>query len=288
MSLGSNESIDYACPFYRLTLIMLTALPQFGFIEIRGVDAEKFFQGYCTRDLAQLSNGLAMYAAIPTIQGRVLSTAAVARLSDTNSKDNEPGLLLRLDRQMVGPVINALEKFIVFSKATITDKSDVLNCYATKLPSDGDVLTFSEEDQEGELWTHKSLDAPITDGEWNARALKRGFLWTTEAESDQFLPQELAMDQFGGVDFDKGCYLGQEIIARVHFKGKTKQAVRVGQLDRLVQGDEPLTVTDSEGASIGAVIQAAQLEDHWVVAAMIKRDAEIEGARIGNAALSFI
>lgn len=288
MSLGSNESIDYACPFYRLTLIMLTALPQFGFIEIRGVDAEKFFQGYCTRDLSQLGNGLAMYAAIPTIQGRVLSTAAVARLSDTNSKDNEPGLLLRLDRQMVGPVINALEKFIVFSKATITDKSDVLNCYATKLPSDGDVLTFSEEDQEGELWTHKSLDAPITDGEWNARALKRGFLWTTEAESDQFLPQELAMDQFGGVDFDKGCYLGQEIIARVHFKGKTKQAVRVGQLDRLVQGDEPLTVTDSEGASIGAVIQAAQLEDHWVVAAMIKRDAEIEGARIGNAALSFI
>ena len=47
-------------------------------------------------------------------------------------------------------------------------------------------------------------------------------------------------------------------------------------------------MTDSEGASIGAVIQAAQLEDHWVVAAMIKRDAEIEGARIGNAALSFI
>ena len=267
---------------------MLTALPQFGFIEIRGVDAEKFFQGYCTRDLSQLGNGLAMYTAIPTIQGRVLSTAAVARLSDTNSKDNEPGLLLRLDRQMVGPVINALEKFIVFSKATITDKSDVLNCYATNLPSDGDVLTFSEEDQEGELWTHKSLDAPITDGEWNARALKRGFLWTTEAESDQFLPQELAMDQFGGVDFDKGCYLGQEIIARVHFKGKTKQAVRIGQLDRLVQGDEPLTVTDSEGASIGAVIQAAQLEDHWVVAAMIKRDAQVEAARIGDADLSFI
>ena len=53
---------------------MLTALPQFGFIEIRGVDAEKFFQGYCTRDLSQLGNGLAMYTAIPTIQGRVLST----------------------------------------------------------------------------------------------------------------------------------------------------------------------------------------------------------------------
>ena len=55
------------------------------------------------------------------------------------------------------------------------------------------------------------------------------------------------MDQFGGVDFDKGCYLGQEIIARVHFKGKTKQAVRIGQIDQPVQGDEPLTVTDSEG-----------------------------------------
>ena len=121
---------------------MLTALPQFGFIEIRGVDAEKFFQGYCTRDLSQLGNGLAMYTAIPTIQGRVLSTAAIARLSDANSADEEPGLLLRLDQQMVDPVINALKKFIVFSKASITDKSDVLACYATRLPSDRDVLTF--------------------------------------------------------------------------------------------------------------------------------------------------
>jgi folate-binding protein YgfZ len=249
---------------------MLTALPQFGFIEIRGVDAEKFFQGYCTRDLSKLGNGLAMYTAVPTIQGRVLSTAAIARLSDANSADNEPGLLLRLDQQMVDPVIN------------------VLACYATRLPSDRDVLTFSEEDQEGEIWTSESLDAPIIDGGWTARALGRGFLWTTQTESDQFLPQELAMDQFGGVDFDKGCYLGQEIIARVHFKGKTKQAVRIGQIDQLVQGDEPLTVTDSEGASIGAVIQAAQLEDHWVVAAMIKRDAQVEGARIGDASLSFI
>ena len=245
---------------------------------------EKFFQGYCTRDLSQLGNGLAMYTAIPTIQGRVLSTAAVARLSDANSADNEPGILLRLDQQMVDPVINALKKFIVFSKASITDKSDVLACYATTLPSDRDVLTFSAEDQEG----RSGPPSPLTPNHrWrmDARALERGLLWTTETESDQFLPQELAMDQFGGVDFDKGCYLGQEIIARVHFKGKTKQAVRIGQLDKLVQRDEPLTVTDSEGASIGAVIQAAQLEDHWVVAAMIKRDAQIEGARIGNAAL---
>ena len=98
--------------------------------------------------------------------------------------------------------------------------------------------------QEGEIWTCESLDAPIIDGGWTA-STERGFLWTTQTESDQFLPQELAMDQFGGVDFDKGCYLGQEIIARVHFKG-TKQAVRIGQLDRLAQGDEPPTVTDSE------------------------------------------
>ena len=128
---------------------MLTALPQFGFIEIRGVDAEKFFQGYCTRDLSKLGNGLAMYTAIPTIQGRVLSTAAIARLSDANPADEEPGLLLRLDQQMVDPVINALKKFIVFSKASITDKSDILACYATRLPSDRDVLTFSEEDKKG-------------------------------------------------------------------------------------------------------------------------------------------
>ena len=269
---------------------MLTALPQFGFIEIRGVDAEKFFQGYCTRDLAQLGKGLAMYTAIPTIQGRVLSTAAVARLSDADSQDNEPGLLLRLDQHMVEPVIYALKKFIVFSKATITDRSDVLACYATKLPSDitGDILTFSEKEQEGEIWTHDSLDAPIIDGGWTARALKRGFLWTTQTESDQFLPQELAMDQFGGVDFDKGCYLGQEIIARVHFRGKTKQVIRVGELDTPMSGDEPLTVINGEGTSIGTVIQIAQCEDHWVVAAMIKRDAQVEDARIGNASLSFI
>ena len=113
--------------------------------------------------------------------GRVLSTAAIARLSDANSADElSPAMLLRLDQQMVDPVINALKKFIVFSKASITDKSDILSCYATRLPSDRDVLTFSAEDQEGEIWTSESLDAPIIDGGWTARALRRGLLWTTD------------------------------------------------------------------------------------------------------------
>ena len=95
-----------------------------------------------------------MYTAIPTIRSRPSDRGGCEIV------DGAPliraRLLLRLDQQMADPVINALKKFIVFSKASITDKSDVLACYATTLPSDRDVLTFSRGSRRG-IWTSESL-----------------------------------------------------------------------------------------------------------------------------------
>lgn len=81
---------------------------------------------------------------------------------------------------------------------------------------------------------------------WQEVSLKTGNYWITAKTSEQFQPQELRLHQRGGVDYDKGCYLGQEIIARLWFKATPKawlHLVKAGDIDI----DNKVTVVNSDG-----------------------------------------
>jgi folate-binding protein YgfZ len=80
---------------------------------------------------------------------------------------------------------------------------------------------------------------------WNWVQIQAGMPWITTATQDQFLPQMIGLDTIGGVSFDKGCYTGQEIVARTHYLGEVKRKLRLGRTpgsaragDALLSGDE--------------------------------------------------
>ncbi len=211
------------------------ALKQQGILEITGRDAIKFFQGYCTCNLEALVPGKSLLGAITNIQGRVETTFIVALDSEHQlTESTNQSLLISMHRDMVNPIIQLLQHYIVFSKATLIDRSSDLYCYGVMSCAPlADQFTVSIEQRSArqEIWTNQVLGAAISDNQWQEQDIEEGLVWINEAQRGRFQPYELGLSTNGAVDFQKGCYLGQEIIARVQYRGKPKKVLINAEAD---------------------------------------------------------
>ena len=240
------------------------ATEDFGFLRLSGPDAAKFLQGYTTCDLAPVLAGSASIGAICNLKGRMVTSFRVAAHGDD--------LLLRMHRDLVPETITFLSKYIVFSKAEMTDASDAWHVVGT----DSDTRDGTEDapaptaitavtpidnglavDVDGarvELWTtgEPHVDEPA--GAWARLDVESGLAWISPATVGEYLPQMFAYDALGAIDFEKGCYLGQEIVARAHFLGAVKR-----QLHRATSPSAlPVGTTLTDGTrDVGQVVGAA-------------------------------
>lgn len=207
-------------------------LDHFGFLKVSGVDAVTFLQGYTTCDLAALNDDAAQLGAVCNIQGRMLTSFIVIRQGQD--------LILRMHKLLVPGTIAFLSKYIVFSKAELADISESLRCYGALNPestpaespyqvnTNNGVVTIDLGNR-AELWTEQSTadnHTPATEGtieQWTDAELEAGTAWVDENSCEQYLPQMLNYHQLGGISFTKGCYLGQEIIARMQYRGELKK-----------------------------------------------------------------
>ncbi len=239
-------------------------LTQFGFLSIRGKDAVSFLQGYTTCDLDLLADKTPMLGAICNIKGRMLTNFRVCQLDD--------GLLLRLDRDLVDKTIAFLAKYIVFSKAEMADMSESYACYGLMgdreevLSALDDKLVDQEHgyliqisDTRFELWIQSDLEKEIVlpdSGDmnlWQTAEINDGIAWVNASNSEEYIPQMFNLHQLGGIDFEKGCYLGQEIIARLEFRGQLKRKLHRGTLRNSVKIGDIL----GNGKPLGTVVNVA-------------------------------
>jgi folate-binding protein YgfZ len=219
----------------------LCALEHYGFLGITGKDCVKFLQGYATCDLQTLNNGRLAMGAICNIKGRMLTSFLILKQDDT--------LLLRMHRPLVSRTIEFLGQYIVFSKAELVDLSDKYRCYGA---FDCEQMTSNTFEVSGnnievslgtpgtlatrrEHWVgsdaEPEVNTPAT--EWTAAEISDGFAWVQPRTSEEFLPQMFNYHEFGAIDFEKGCYLGQEIVARMQYRGELKR--RLHRLESKVQ-----------------------------------------------------
>lgn len=182
--------------------------PQFVQISIEGVDAAKFLQGQLTCDVTKL--GLSYQAAaICNLKGRIDFGIWIKRHGEQQfdmviSQDCSENLLAHL------------KKFGAFSKFTTNDPIDVYPCVLDGIP------TFSQSSDH---------DSDEEQGSWMAASIDSGNYWIVAATQGEFQPQELRLHQRGGMDYDKGCYLGQEVIARIYFKSAPKAFLHLVKAD---------------------------------------------------------
>jgi len=239
---------------------MTTArLTEFGFLGITGIDAVKFLQGYTTCDLEPLQPGDHAYGAICNLQGRMITNFRVARTAD--------GLVLRLNAALVAATRDFLAKYIVFSKATLRDLSQDLVCLGcTGDDFAGATVRIELGEGRSECWLPASAAADGTSGDtgvddWHDADIRAGIAWITPATTGEFLPQSLALHVRGGIDFDKGCYLGQEIVARLQYRGELKQRLYLGTGGCVATGNPETAiggaVTTAGGEHVGTVVAAS-------------------------------
>lgn len=229
-----------------MTPMSLTRLNQFGFLAITGPDAIKFLQGYATCDLTRLPD-TPMMGAICNLQGRMLTSFRIAQ--------TDHGVILRMDKPLVPRTLEFLSKYIVFSKAEMQDISDSTTCYgcmgtADDLPEAG--ITVPVGTDRFEYWSTESLDADEDARWWVEADIRDGLAWVSSANSEEYLPQMLNYHLHEAIDFAKGCYLGQEIVARMQYRGELKR--RLHRAEAAASLSDELTLNDK---TIGQVVASA-------------------------------
>lgn len=224
----------------------VSALPQFAQLTLQGEDAEKFLQGQITTDVTKI--GLSYQpTALSNIKGRI-DFGLWIKKQDENQFD------VVVSADCVESFQAHLKKYGAFFKFETSAPTPIYPCVI------GDEPTFSHKDEHN---TAEDTQA------WMQRSIENGNYWIVAATQGQFQPQELRLHQRGGMDYDKGCYLGQEVIARIYFKAAPKAFLHYvkGSGDVPAAGDKldkiqvVNAIATAEGFEALVVARPAHLDD---------------------------
>lgn len=173
----------------------MSTAPAFVALSLVGVDAQKFLQGQVTLHVERLAENVTRYTAICNLKGRI-------QFGLWLTKCNTEDFVIVTTADQAEELAKHIKKFGAFSKMQLEQLGTV---YPT-LTADSTTFTEAETDIVA----------------WQLAAIEAGQAWLCAASLGEFQPQELRLHQREGVHYDKGCYLGQEIVARLWFKAKPK------------------------------------------------------------------
>jgi folate-binding protein YgfZ len=292
--------------------MLRVTLDSFDLLRINGPDARKFLQGQVTCNVEQLSPSQSLQGAICNIKGRVVSDFRLLEYQDD--------CYLQLAAGMGSIVKGVLDKYIVFSKAKCQPVSEPVlrtgilgptthselsrwlgdcpmadggavgrdNCLVIKIPGlqpRYEIWQFPVSDASlGALPNGLLADVTDTDmAAWELEDIRAGIVHITPAMSEQQLPEALNYDRTGVISFNKGCYTGQEIVARMYYRGSAKKRLYHGSCP--VTGVKPQTVscitaTDREPRA-GEILSAQPDEEgRWHLLAILPADVGAAGTQL--------
>lgn len=258
----------------------LYPLPDEGVLSLTGPDALSFLQGQTTANFIDLRYPARVFGAFCDVKGRVLADfLAVVIDSET--------VLLRVSADLCDWLMSHLGKYLQFSRASlmITDYLVVgmlkHGAQTNEQPGEeaeqcapGWLLHKTSETAELIVTTPAELEqrsaALVTAEEnpppWRLAMVKESEVRVREATSGKYLPQDLNYDLSGWVAFDKGCYTGQEIIARLHWRGQPKRRLYIGPTDAEASIGTTLSL-GIDGPSRGSVVATAPDGDGTLILA---------------------
>lgn len=244
-------------------------------MQLVGPDASTFLQGYLTCDLTTLEPNTALFGAYCNIKGRIVADATVLLTQ------NHPTLVMHAS--LGERVTSSLSKYLAFSRSKfapaeaapillgiVNPRDSALPSvpltvsrfrggWAVALPGDAKrVLLLLPPDAATAAWLEYETRSETTDAAlWDLLDVRAGIAHVCAATSEAFLPQMLDYDRLGAVSFTKGCYLGQEIVARTQHLGRPKR-----HLHKLTWRGSPMPVigdalNDAAGGRAGTLVNAA-------------------------------
>jgi folate-binding protein YgfZ len=251
-------------------------LTHLGLVRASGEDAATFLHGQLTQDVKTLDAASARLAGYCTAKGRLLASFIVWRPAPDE-------LLLACSADVLAASVKRLSMFVLRAKCKLSEASDVrlygltgpsaaawLGDAAPQLPwqrariQDADVVRLPDVDGVPR-WLMAAAQAPqlpaLSEEAWRWLEVRSALPRVAAATSEQFVPQMINLELVGGVSFNKGCYPGQEIVARSQYRGTTKRrAFLFDAAAETAPGQEVFAAGDDPGQPSGMVIDAASLQ----------------------------
>ena len=294
-----------------LAACSLFDLSHLGLIRVSGEDAVNFLQGQLTNDVRRLSSDHSQLGASCSPKGRMLASFRLFRIGDD--------ILLQMPLSRVATVLQRLRMFILRAKVGLQDVSDELAQFALAGDCAADILgelAPGEPDQaiQGDgfvcvrlagdrprfllagtpqalqqLWLKAAAQArPASAEAWRLLDIRAGLPTVYDQTVDAFVPQMANLQLVNGVSFTKGCYTGQEVVARMQYLGKLKRRmyrVHLAAGDCPQPGTELFSSSSGSGQGAGRIVDAVSSPDGGCEALAVIETSAMEAGeiRIGDA-----
>jgi folate-binding protein YgfZ len=250
-------------------------LGSFGVIQISGEDSYKLLQGQLTCDMDSVNDEQASLGGFCSVKGRLHSVFYVMKF--------EQNYLMILPKTNLSHVLETLSKYAAFFQTELTDASKEYELWGhtQKAPgnhsTDQEVLSVTQHDGIYDLHLNSLFNASILisrkerasdlvsmlagttladKNAWDYIELQAHIPMFGQSSIEQHLPHNIGLHQVGAVSFDKGCYTGQEIVARMHYRGKLKTHAVLSFAASEVELNELDTVYNGDDKKVGEVIRS--------------------------------
>ena len=260
-------------------------LSHLGLIAVQGADAAPFLQGQFTNDIRNLTGSLSQISGYCSPKGRLLALLRVIRSADT--------IYLQLPVELLTDTLERLRHYVIRSKVTLEDRSDGpiriglagtdapqrLERLGLQVPEQDNALAAAGEvtvlrlpspvprfqliadyDRQTRLWDALGPVSNWGDPDtWSLHDIRAGIPTIYPATVDAFVPQMVNLQLIDGVSFNKGCYTGQEVVARLHYLAKPKRRMYLAKVECPIPprpGDTLESATSSSEQAAGRVVDA--------------------------------
>lgn len=276
----------------------LCALTDIGILAVTGQDAESFLQGQATCDIKQISEDSSGLGAFCNPKGRAITTFRIIKGSGAYyflfAAEQLPSLQKRLQMYILRSEVKLNDATNRWCPMGITGKRThpLLSHLNVQLPSeinratlDDDLmalkipgmsdryLILGSEERAREIWTFLADQENYAEYNldfWHRQDIRSGIPQITEAIAEEFVPQMLNLDLLGGISFNKGCYTGQEVVARTYYLGKLKRRMyRASCPVSVAPGDLLYDALGRADESVGKVVLSAPIEKAYEMLAVI-------------------
>ena len=255
-------------------------LADWGLIQAQGPEAAGFLQGQLTQDVTALSTQQARLAGFCSAKGRLQASFVFWR-GDADT------ILLACSADLLAATLKRLSMFVMRAKCKLSDASADLALYglagaqaqawlgdaAPAQPWDlrplGGARVIRLPDAQGQprylMAQPAALPSPdlpvLSPGDWAGLEVRSGVARIVAATVDAFVPQMVNLELVGGVNFQKGCYPGQEIVARSQYRGTLKRRAQVFEADTVLLAGQEVFHSADLGQPAGRVVLAAPRAD---------------------------
>ncbi|UTH74726.1 folate-binding protein YgfZ [Chromobacterium sp. IIBBL 290-4] len=261
----------------------LACLDTFALIRVEGEDAAAFLQGQLSSDIRELLEGRAQYSTYSTAKGRMLASflawfkdgayylmvsadiaEAIAKRLKMFVLRSKVKVELAADWALLGLAGDAAGAVLREAQAELANVEPLKPVFgadfmAMALPGAGWLVALRNESEWGGKIAGNAALTPISAEAWQLRDIQAGIVWVALATQEQFVPQMANMELIGAVNFKKGCYPGQEIVARSQYLGKMKRRMFRVEFDQALPNATKLYSPELPDQSVGMLAAVCQV-----------------------------